>query len=344
MTNAHSIPLIGQSPPWLAVLDRALKWAPSKEPVLIVGETGTGKECLARWIHQESAVRHGPFVPVNCAAIPRELAESELFGHVRGAFTGAVLQRLGKCRRADKGTLFLDEIGEMDPVLQSKLLRFLQEGVVEAVGSDTPVSVQVRVIAATNQNLYQLFERRRFREDLFHRLNVLPLPVPPLRDRLDDIPLLAHYFLSPPDREERIPPVEIAPTVIHLLQQYAWPGNVRELKNLMMQLCLLQEEGYIALDHLPDHIRTRMNPFFTSTCRLVQLPDAGVDLRHFLGDVRTDLAHQALDRTGGNRSAAADLLGITRASLYVILKKQGVRHAVSRVAADMGEEPACANF
>lgn len=315
--------LIGQSPQWRAVMALAQKYARSPAAVLITGETGTGKERLARWIHQQSAVQAGPFVAVNCAAIPKELAESELFGHERGAFTGAVNRRLGKCRSAHLGTLFLDEIGEMDPALQGKLLRVLQDGDVEPLGSDKPVPVDIRIIAATNRNLEDAIQQRCFREDLWYRLNVLPVVIPPLRERTGDVALLVDHFLAQQATLAGGPPVQIAASALAQLTRYRWPGNIRELENVMTRVCLLQPYGFISLGDLPACIQLapgRMEKQGRSTMGFTLAPD-GINLPAFFDLLRKDLIDQALDRTKGNHLRAAQLLNIQRQTLYAYLRK-----------------------
>ncbi|MCI0432536.1 MAG: sigma-54 dependent transcriptional regulator [Gemmatimonadetes bacterium] len=231
--------IVGNSFSIRALLERLEKVAPTDARVLITGENGTGKELVARALHRLSARAGGPFVEVNCAAIPSELIESELFGHVKGSFTGAHADRAGKFEQADGGTLFLDEIGDMSLAAQSKVLRALQDGVITRVGGEKPIRVDVRVIAATNKNLEKEIDENRFREDLFFRLNVVPILVPPLRDRREDIPMLIRHFAEQAAQQQRLPVRAFAPGAVELLQRLDWPGNVRELRNTVERLLIL---------------------------------------------------------------------------------------------------------
>jgi len=231
--------IVGESPGIRAVLERIERVAPTDARVLITGENGTGKELVARAIHRISERREGPFVEVNCAAIPSELIESELFGHMKGSFTGAVRDRAGRFEQADGGTLFLDEVGDMSPAAQAKVLRALEEGVVTRVGGTEAVSVDVRVVAATNKDLSAEIEAGRFREDLFYRLNVVPIHVPPLRERREDIPALVAHFVELAVRNDRVPPRRFEDAALARLQRLDWPGNVRELRNTVERLLIL---------------------------------------------------------------------------------------------------------
>lgn len=241
--------IVGSSFAIRALLDRVEKVAPTDARVLVTGENGTGKELVARAIHRLSGRADAPFVEVNCAAIPSELIESELFGHVKGSFTGAFADRSGKFEQADGGTLFLDEIGDMSPAAQAKVLRALQEGVVTRVGGERSIRVDVRVVAATNKDLRQEIERGRFREDLFFRLNVVPIHVPPLRERRDDIPMLVRHFVTMAVERQRLPARAFAPDAIERLCRMEWPGNVRELRNTVERLLILARgEEVVAAD------------------------------------------------------------------------------------------------
>ena len=231
--------IVGNSFPIRALLDRLEKVAPTDARVLITGENGTGKELVARALHRLSARAGGPFIEVNCAAIPSELIESELFGHVKGSFTGAHADRAGKFEQAHGGTLFLDEIGDMSLAAQSKVLRALQDGVITRVGGEKPIRVDVRVIAATNKNLEREIQENQFREDLFFRLNVVPMQVPPLRERREDIPMLVRHFAEQAAAEQRLPVRSFAPAAVEVLQRLEWPGNVRELRNTVERLLIL---------------------------------------------------------------------------------------------------------
>jgi transcriptional regulator with GAF, ATPase, and Fis domain len=288
--------------------------------VLVTGESGTGKELIARAIHYSSPRAEHMLVTVNCGAIPEELLESELFGHVKGAFTSAVSQREGRFALADGGTIFLDEIGDMSPNLQVKLLRVLQERTFEPVGSSKTLSVDVRVVAATNQQLEQAIRERRFREDLFYRLNVFPVHVPPLRERPEDIPLLAQHFLERASQSKGKQVVGIQPETMDLLCAYAWPGNVRELENLIERLVILCSEGRIEPSDLPAAFHERETP----SVAVPQLPPTGLSFRAVVEDFETDLIVQALRQTNWNKNQAARLLGLNRTTLLEKIKKKGL--------------------
>ncbi len=301
--------------------------APSNGRALIYGENGTGKELVARAIHAQSRRAAGPFVEVNCAAIPEELIESELFGHVRGAFTGALAARKGKFELADGGTLFLDEIGDMSLKTQAKVLRALQEQRVEPVGGAGSVEVDVRVIAATNKNLEQEIRAGRFREDLYFRLNVLPFQVPPLRERREDVPRLARHFMELLSAEHGRRPREIAPEVLELLAGLPWPGNVRELRNTVERLVIMAPAGRIELRHLPVSLLENVPDAVTSgapaepahtdtegTATLAAAREA-FERRYILGKYR---------ECGGNMSRTAEALGVERSNLYRKMKAFGL--------------------
>ncbi|MBI1390830.1 MAG: response regulator [bacterium] len=279
--------------------------------VLLEGESGTGKELIARAIHYNSPRRKQPFVAVNCAAIPEQLMESEFFGHVKGSFTGALNDRIGKFEQASGGTIFLDEIGDMRLDLQSKLLRVLQEQEIEKVGGQRPIKVDVRVIAATNQNLKGMIEKGRFREDLYYRLNVVPIRLPALRERKDDIPLLAQHFLS----ELGGAGIHIDPEAFTRLQAHDWPGNVRELQNVIEQAFVLrQQDERIGAEDLPAYIAHQEHRHANG---VLDIPPEGI----VLDDVEKDLIRIALQKTKGNQNQAAKLLGITRQTLIYRMKK-----------------------
>lgn len=318
--------LIGKSPVMLQVIDLAMKLAQSTATVLIGGESGTGKEMIARTIHNLSPRARRPFVPVNCGAIPEDLLESELFGHVRGAFTGAGNPRQGRFQLAHGGTLFLDEVGEMSPKLQVKLLRVLQEQEFEPVGSDKSVRVDVRVVAATNRDLQVAVKEGRFRSDLFYRLHVLPITLPPLRDRhLDVRVLFAHFLRFHSHKRDRIVD-RVEQDALTLLEQYGWPGNVRELENLVERLVVLNDDGVIRACDLPDYIRDycatgrQENSFFSS----LALPVEGVDLDSLLQELENEFILQALARTRGNKTLAAELLRVNRTTLIERMRKRGL--------------------
>lgn len=300
--------LIGESAPIKEVKQAIAQVAPEKATTLIVGETGTGKELVAHAIHQQSPRKKSLFVAVNCAAIPAEMLESELFGHERGAFTGAVKERVGKFELADGGTLFLDEVTEMPIALQAKLLRALQEGVIERLGSNRPLAVDIRVLAATNLDPLQAVKDGKLREDLYYRLNVFRIDLPPLRERLEDIGLLAEYFLSTRH-------LTLASSALNLLKQYAWPGNVRELANVLERAAIMCRGDSIKPEHLPADLTKALPASMPSAIspdeneELPQLPDAVVALEKVL-------IQNALKRTQGNKSKAAKLLGISERSLW----------------------------
>jgi len=314
--------VIGASPALRAVLEMVDKVAASDSTVLITGESGTGKELIARAIHYNSARADHPLVSFNCGAIPAQLLESELFGHVKGAFTGAISHREGRFATAHGGTIFLDEIGDMSPDLQVKLLRVLQDRSFEPVGTNKTVRVDVRVIAATNQRLDEAIVGGRFREDLYYRLNVIPIEVPPLRRRKEDLPLLVEHFLSRQDPAKPRRVEGLTPAAMECLLAHDWPGNVRELENLVERLIVMRGEGMVDVDDLP--------PPFRSADRarhLVGLPalgPTGLDLNDLLETIETQLIVQALERTGWNKNRAAQLLGLHRTTLIEKIKKRGI--------------------
>ena len=313
--------VIGSSGALRAVLDVVAKVAESDSTVLVTGESGTGKELIARAIHYNSPRAERPLVTVNCGAIPEELLESELFGHVRGAFTNAIAQREGRFSVANSGTIFLDEIGDMSPNLQVKLLRVIQDRTFEPVGSSKTVRVDVRVIAATNQQLEQAIRDGRFREDLFYRLNVIPIEVPPLRERREDIPLLAQHFLDVLNHERESKIESISDAAMARLCDYDWPGNVRELENLIERLTVLRGDGEIGLDDLPaNFLRAE-----SSARRAPMIPESGLSFRDVVDDYESDLIAQALEQTGWNKNRAARLLGLNRTTLIEKIKKKGLK-------------------
>lgn len=315
--------LIGKSPRMDIVRALIAKVAANDSTVLITGESGTGKELAARAIHNLSSRSDRPFVPVNCGAIPEELLESELFGHVRGAFTGAVNGRQGRFQLANGGTLFLDEIGEMSPKLQVKLLRVLQEHECEPVGSDHTVPVDVRVVTATHRDLRVATREGRFREDLFYRLNVLPLELPALRERDGDIPLLIRYFLHAQGRRRNKSILQIDDTAMSALRGYNWPGNVRELENLVERVVVLNDDGVIRPGDLPDYILNNAVPQHQQTTELA-LPTEGVDLDGVLEKIENGFIERALERARGNKTMAAELLRLNRTTFIERLRKKGM--------------------
>jgi two-component system nitrogen regulation response regulator GlnG len=315
--------------------------AVSNATALITGESGTGKELVARAIYHHSERNQQPFLAVNCAAIPEQLLESELFGHERGAFTGAANQRIGKFEQCNLGTIFLDEIGDMTPATQTKILRVLQSGTFERVGGNQPIHADVRVIAATNKPLEAAVAAKQFREDLFYRLNVVRIPIPPLRERPDDIPLLVNYFLEKNARELKRPPKSVAASVIKTLEKYHWPGNVRELENAIRRAHVMAKTDAILSGDLPPEI-SGQNGGVTSPLSAVGVAgeaaatDAAALARQLFQWARRDpklkvipavereLVIQALIETNDNQVAAAKLLGITRATLRKRIEKFGI--------------------
>jgi len=307
--------IITCSPRMYSIFSVIDKVAHTSAPVLITGESGTGKELIARAIHDNSPRAGKPFVPENCAALTETLLESELFGYVKGAFTGAAGSKKGLFELADGGTLFLDEVGEMSLGMQKKLLRALQEGVVRPVGGKNYIRVDVRIISATNMDLVQAFKEERFREDLYYRLNVIAIELPPLRDRVEDIPLLVEHFLKEL-AEENSPPKKIRPEAMALLQSYHWPGNVRQLQNEVQRLHALSGE-VIEVEDLSPKIRTQAEKrrgFSLSELELLPLKEA-------ISIFERELLRKALERFGGNKTKVAERLGIPKTSLYNKLQK-----------------------
>jgi len=313
--------LVGRSARMQEVFTLIETVAPTSSTILVTGETGTGKELVARALHALSRRASERFVAVNCGAIPEALLEAELFGHVRGAFTGAVSNRVGRVELAHRGTLFLDEIGTMPAPLQAKLLRVLQQREVERVGESRPVPIDVRVVAATNADLDDMVARGAFREDLYYRLNVIPLRLPPLRERREDIPLLVRHFLMTLG-EQAVPPrrdVVFSQEAMRRLMAYDWPGNIRQLENTVERaLALTPQRAQIDVSVLPAEIRGDVDD--AQPVPLV-LPDGGFDLDRTLAAVERGFVQQALARTEGNRSRAADLLGVKRTTLVEKVKR-----------------------
>lgn len=309
--------MIGASSPMMALYDQIAKVAPTKGRVLITGESGTGKELVARAIHRNSPRADGPFVKVNCAAIAPDLIESELFGHERGAFTGAVSRKRGLFEQASGGTIFLDEVGDMSLSAQAKVLRTLQSGEIIRVGGEQQIHVDVRVVAATNQSLAQGVEEGRFREDLFFRLNVVPLHTPPLRERSGDVPLLVEHFVRFFSEENGFRAKTIHPEVSELLASYPFPGNVRELKNLCERLVILSGPE-IRSDDLPPEIRRSAEPSFSPTAY------AHLSLREFKEEMERTFILYRLKEYGWNISRTAVALGIERTNLHRKLKAHGI--------------------
>jgi len=328
---------IGDSQLMMNVFSIIEKVANTDSTVLITGESGTGKELVARALHYNSNRTDKMFVPVNCGAIPAGLLESELFGHMKGSFTGAVANRMGRFQSADGGTLFLDEIGEMSPDLQVKLLRALQYQSIEPVGSVKPVEIDARIIAATNIELERAVEDRRFREDLYYRLNVIPIVMPSLRERRGDIPLLISHFLKLYNEEKHCDVIMRSEDVMNVLMAYDWPGNVRELENLVQRMVILKGRGEIEVRDLPQKFFTS-KPGVANAIAMAQkaaangldsflnfeLPESGVDLKALVNSFEDHLLKQALQRTGGNKNKASELLRMNRTTLVEKLKKKQV--------------------
>jgi DNA-binding NtrC family response regulator len=314
--------IIGTSEQINQLFDLIRKVADTDSTVLLLGESGTGKELIARAIHYNSHRRQGPLVPVNCAAIPEELLESELFGHERGAFTHAIRTRIGRFEQASGGTIFLDEVADMSPGLQVKLLRVLQDRSFERIGGLKSIKVDIRVIAATNQDLDALVRQGKFREDLFYRLNVIPIRIPPLRERVGDIPLLVAHFSQHFSKKKNKPPKRLSPAALEILTRYPWPGNVRELENLMERLVILTETDVVAVEDLP--------PRFRETDSLgiggesIDFPPEGLNLPQALHELERRLILKALEQSHWVKSRAAQLLHLNRTTLIEKMKKQQI--------------------
>ena len=318
LSSSKDIPnIIGTSLKMREVADNIQKVSSARTTVLLLGESGTGKELFARAIHDISPRKDNPFVPINCAAIPGELLESELFGHEKGAFTGATDRKLGKLELADRGTVFLDEIGEMEMSLQSKMLRALQEGIIDRVGGTGPVKIDVRIIAASNKDLEEAVKENTFREDLYYRLSVFPLVIPPLRERNDDIPALIEHFISKYSTEMNIPAKEIAPDAMKVLQDYSWKGNVRELENVIERAMILSDTDRISKNDL------RLTPGGISGNGLKGIPMDGTleeSAKAALKIVESLRIRKALDVTHGNKSKASEILKVSYKTLLTKIK------------------------
>ncbi len=316
--------IIGKSKPMRQIFSLIEKVANTDSTILILGESGTGKELVARAIHNASLRSEGPFIPVNCGAIPEELLESELFGHEKGAFTGALKTRIGRFELAHGGTIFLDEVSEMSPKLQVKLLRVLQEHTFERVGGTRSIKVDIRVIAATNRDLEKEVKEGRFREDLFYRLNVIPIKLPPLRERREDIPLLVEHFLQRFAQRKNRNVQGITKEALECLMRHDWPGNVRELENVIERMVILSGEEYLTLEDVPEYILGRSSPptFFADDN--FDIPDEGINLPQLMREFEKRLILKALDKTGWVKNRAAKLLHINRTTLIEKMKKQKI--------------------
>ncbi len=312
--------MVGSGPAMQKLFELVRRAAPSEGRVLVTGENGTGKELVARAIHEQSRRRGGPFVKLNCAAVPAELIESELFGHERGAFTGAVAARRGKFEQADGGTLFLDEVGDMPPSMQAKVLRVLQEGEFERVGGQQTLKVDVRVVAATNKDIESEVKAGRFREDLYYRLDVVPVRTPPLRERREDVPELAARFLAEACERNGRRPMRLSREALAALQSHAWPGNVRELRNLVERLAILCDGPDISGDDvagaLPGARRPRAERF-----------RQGASFHDLVDEAERDIVLGALEAHGDNVSDTARALGLERSHLYKKMRALGIRRS-----------------
>lgn len=314
--------IIGCSDGLKDVLQMLEKVLDTDSNVLILGESGTGKELVAKAIHYNGKRSAQMLITVNCGAIPENLLETELFGHVRGAFTGAISSNVGKFELAHGGTIFLDEIGDMSLKLQVKLLRVLQERKFEAVGSTESISVDVRVIAATNQNLEDLVARGLFREDLYYRLNVIPISVPPLRERVCDIPLLVNHFLERFCQRNNIARPAFSNEVMEILNSYKWPGNVRELENTIERLVILRPGQKVLKEDLPEKFTELNNAYFSKS--IFNIPDNGISLKNLVDEFENSLIIRALNKTNWNKNRAATLLRLNRTTLVEKLKKRNL--------------------
>jgi DNA-binding NtrC family response regulator len=305
---------VGRSPQMLDVYKMVARVAPSMSTVLVVGESGTGKELVARAIHTHSPRAQGPFVAVNCTALTESLLESELFGHAKGAFTGAVAPRRGLFEEAQGGTLFLDEIGDVAGKMQAQLLRVLQEGEIRRVGGNEAIKIDVRVVAATNRELENEVAQGRFREDLYFRINVVTIKLPPLRERPSDIPILVKHFLAKYAARERRADTSIAREAMEALERYPWPGNVRELENVIERALALSKDGVVLVSDLPPEVPG-----------IQTAPPPGlVDDRPSLAELERRYIQLILTETGGNKKKAAEILGIDRRTLYRTLERHGI--------------------
>lgn len=330
-----NVKLVGESPAMQAVLATIEKVAQTDSTVLITGESGTGKELIARAIHMSSSRADKPLIIVNCGAIPGELLEAELFGHIKGAFTGATQNRIGRFELAEGGSIFLDEVGDLPLHLQVKILRVLQTRQYESVGSSKTVTSNVRIIAATNVNLEEAVKQRQFREDLYYRLNVIPVKIPSLRERKSDIPLLISHFIKKANQVTGHSMEAPSGKILDALMTYDWPGNVRELENLMERLVILKGQGSVDLGDLPHRIfqayAETNSPGSGATVDLSEwefprmvLPNSGLDLKAIVQAFENHLVDQALARTNGNKNRASELLKMNRTTLVEKLRKRGM--------------------
>ncbi len=330
--------IVGSSDEMMEVFDLVEKVADTDSTVLILGESGTGKELIARALHYNSRRRDKPLITVNCAAIPEELLESELFGHVKGAFTGAVANKPGRFDAADQGTIFLDEIGDISFKLQVKVLRVLQEQRFEPVGSSKTHQVDVRIIAATNQDLERAVKEKRFREDLYYRLNVIPVHIPPLRERKSDFPLLVKHFVDKFATSSGHRISGMTEEAMEALRHYHWPGNVRELENLIERAVVLKAEGKIDLNDLPEKVvgAGAVPRAATAVPGGIEIPNGGVSFKGAVSDFENLLILKALEKTGGNKNKAASLLKLNRTTLVEKIKKKQLEGALQEITLTEG--------
>jgi DNA-binding NtrC family response regulator len=313
MTTYNNTNLLGEAPNFTALLRSLEIAAVTDVTIMLQGESGTGKELMAKLLHQQSRRNSAPFVAINCAALPESLAESELFGHRKGAFTGATSNNEGRIKSADKGTLFLDEIAEMPLAIQAKLLRFLESGEYQAVGDTRRRVADIRIISATHANLYEKVQSGHFRADLYYRLNVVPFYAPPLRERTDDIKLLVNTFSARLAEQYQLTSPRYSRECFVQLERHDWPGNIRELRNLCERMLILFPGKEITVENLPIEIPSSLN----GNAYILSLPDCGIKME----DLEQDLLQQALDKTFGNQSKAAGMLGLTRHTFLYRLKK-----------------------
>jgi DNA-binding NtrC family response regulator len=322
--DRHAPWLLGNDPALLPALGLLAQVADTGCTVLITGESGTGKELAARSLHAGSSRHSGAFVPVNCAAIPSNLVESELFGHAKGSFTGASHARAGRFAQADGGTIFLDEIGEMDIGVQAKLLRLIQDGELYPVGEEEPTRIDVRILAATNRNLENEVAAGRFRADLYWRLNVIPIELPSLRERPADIVRLAEHFMRKANERHKRNVLGFDPEALAAFKGYRWPGNIRELENVIERMVIVRGQGTIGLADVPPQVRTPRSTPTRAMTPIPELPEDGTDLRAMLEAVEARMIGEALERTGGNKNRAAELLGLNRTTLVEKLRRKRV--------------------
>jgi len=337
LQERHRFPgIIGSSPKMLALYELMEKVAGISSTVLITGESGTGKELVARAIHYNGPRADRPFVAINCGAIPEQLLESELFGHVKGSFTGAVSNKAGLFEVANGGTLFLDEVAETSPAIQVKLLRVLQDRAFRRVGGTEDIKVDVRLVAATNKDLKEAIQEGRFREDLYYRLSVIPIHVPSLRERREDIPALVLHFLKKYGKENHREGIGISPEAMEILERYPWPGNVRELENVIERAVALESLDILTPNSLPEELRRAGAE--AGEAQKMELPPEGVDLEDVVANLERDLILSALERAGWVQTRAAQMLGINFRSFRYRLKKHGINGRAIKESKREGRE------